>query len=116
MKKGDKVRLSELKPTWLQYRGDPAVRHVQLLREGANGIQFLCPACFLANNKQSMGVHRVICWDPSVPQTVTPVPGRWQLLGDSFENLTLKAGSSSVQLNGGCKAHFFINNGDVAGA
>lgn len=75
---------------------------------------FVCPKCFAANDHKRPGVHSIICWDPSVPQTVFPNPGRWELVGDSFENLTLRAGSSSILLTGpGCQAHFFITNGEI---
>ena len=81
----------------------------------ADGIEFLCPKCFEANGG-SIGTHAVICWNPSVPQTVAPIPGRWNLQGSGFHDLSLVAGSSSVQLLGdGCKAHFFIQNGEIKG-
>lgn len=78
----------------------------------ADGVMLLCPKCFDKNGGE-VGTHRVICWKPSVPQSVYPVPGRWNLVGTSLEDLTLKAGSSSVALTGGCKAHFFITDGKI---
>jgi len=42
-----------------------------------------------------------------------PIPGRWEFIGTSFENLSLVAGSSSIQLTSGCMAHFTITNGDI---
>lgn len=105
------MRLTELEPTYLKVIDDCNFKYVDDIKD-ADGIDFLCPKCFSANNG-SIGTHHCICWNPSVPQTIHPIPGRWEMLGDSFENLSLRAGSSSVQLNGGCNAHFFIENGEV---
>ncbi len=80
--------------------------------QDADGIQFLCPKCF-SDNKGPMGTHMIICWKPHVPQTFYPVPGRWNIVGNSYDNLSLVAGSSSVLLTGGCKAHFFVRNGEI---
>lgn len=107
------MRLTDLEPEWLRYRpGEPA-SYLLCERHEANGIWFLCPKCFEANGG-SVGTHRVICWDPSVPPEVQPNPGRWTLQGDTFETLSLVAGSSSVWLMGrGCQAHFFIEAGEI---
>jgi hypothetical protein len=78
----------------------------------AQGVRFLCPKCF-ASHGGAVGTHSVICWAPSVPQTVTPTGGRWELLGAGLGDLTLRAGSSSVLLTSGCHAHFFIEAGAV---
>lgn len=78
----------------------------------ADGMRFNCPKCWLAKGTD-VGVHSVICWKPHVPQTVSPKPGRWNMVGTSFGNVTLVAGSSSVQLLSGCRAHFFIRSGRV---
>lgn len=61
----------------------------------------------------SKGVHSVICWKPSVSQTVKPTPGRWHILGSGFADLTLQSGSSSVLITDGCRAHFYITNGNI---
>ena len=78
----------------------------------AQGIMFLCPKCFV-ENRGSVGTHRVLCWRPCVSQDVPPVPGRWEFSGTGYEDLTLTAGSSSILLQGGCGAHFFITNGEI---
>lgn len=81
--------------------------------ENADGVQFLCPKCYLENNG-SVGTHMIMCWQPHIPQTVSPKPGRWKFHGTGLHDLTLVAGSSSVFLKGdGCKAHFFIKKGEV---
>ena len=75
---------------------------------------FLCPKCYVAN-AGAVGTHSVICWAPQVPQTIDPKPGRWELVGTSLDDLTLRAESSSVLLTteGGCQAHFFVENGVI---
>lgn len=80
----------------------------------AHGIMFLCPVCFKANNG-SVGTHSIICWRPMVPPNVDPKPGRWELQGTNLSDLTLVAGSSSILIQGGCNAHFFIRNGMIEG-
>ena len=78
----------------------------------ADGIMFLCPKCF-QQNSGPVGTHMVLCWRPRVSQEITPGPGRWEFEGTGFNDLTLVAGSSSVLLQGGCQAHFFIRNGEI---
>lgn len=80
----------------------------------ADGIIFLCPKCFRDHNG-SVGTHSCICWSPKVPPDVDPKPGRWELTGTCLDDLTLRAGSSSILLVGGCNAHFFITNGEITG-
>jgi len=113
------MRLSELKPQWLaaprRNEQGQTIWPVLQSMSGAHGIEFLCPICFRKNGGP-VGTHAIICWDPSIPQTQQPTPGRWNLVGTSFEDLTLVAGSSSVRLIGGCDAHFFIRDGAIIGA
>jgi hypothetical protein len=78
----------------------------------ADGVEFLCPVCFVTNHGR-VGTHMVICWQPNVPQTRSPKPGRWNLVGSSLDDLSLVAGSSSVKLEGGCNAHFFVEHGQI---
>lgn len=77
----------------------------------ADGVIFQCPKCFI--EKGGVGVHYVICWRPHVPPDVAPKPGRWEFEGSDLRDLTLVAGSSSVQLHGGCNAHFFVRRGAI---
>lgn len=86
--------------------------HVVATLEEADGVQFLCPKCFAANNGP-VGTHSVICWRPRVPPDVLPNPGRWEFQGTGLGDLTLVAGSSSILLTAGCKAHFFVRNGGI---
>lgn len=87
-------------------------RAVLSLRE-AQGVMFLCPKCFAAN-AGPVGTHSVICWfrDRGVPADEPPLPGRWDVSGDSLANLTL---SPSVHLTGaGCGWHGWVRGGDAA--
>lgn len=114
------VTLTELEAHFLKIN-EPGREYQQVdtLAE-AQGVQFLCPLCFSRNTNEdkSVGVHSVLCWDATrgVLPEETPKPGRWQMLGTSIADLTLRAGSSSVLLltgEDGCKAHFFVENGVI---
>lgn len=105
------MKLIELAPEWLARESDTVFRMVDTLAE-ANGIKFLCPKCF-QQNQGAVGTHAVICWNPSVPQTTNPTPGRWNLVGTGFDDLSLVAGSSSVLLPPPCSWHGFIRAGEV---
>lgn len=106
------MRLTELEPQWLL--ADPTCNgwSEHVTRSEANGIRFLCPKCF-AEKCGPVGTHSIICWEPSAGPDRTPGPGRWTMQGDTFDALSLVAGSSSVALSGGCQAHFFIENGEI---
>lgn len=109
------MRLTELEPQFLKLC-DPAGHsfRTDATFEDNDGLWFLCPVCF-KNNGGNVGTHAIICWKPHVPQTIQPIPGRWAQTGSGFHDLSLVAGSSSVLLSGegGCKAHFFIRNGEI---
>jgi hypothetical protein len=114
------MRLTELEASFLKSSltedGHYRWKLVNTIYE-ADGIFFLCPACFKVNGGV-VGTHAVICWDPTVAEHVHPRPGRWDLVGDSLQDLTLVGvgGSSSIQLQGRCKWHGFIRNGEVLDA
>ena len=85
--------------------------------EQAQGIEFLCPKCFEANGG-NVGTHAVICWSSSrgVPDSASPKPGRWRLVGTGYGDLTLDCEpgkSRSVLLTSGCAWHGFVTNGEV---
>ena len=103
------MRLSELNPQFLKAESKTTFRRDGDIKS-ADGVMFLCPKCY---NGTSVGVHSVICWQPTVSPEMQPSPGRWLIMGDSIDNLSLVAGSSSVKLSGGCDAHFFIRNGEI---
>ena len=111
------MRLSELNPKFRKHpvkkNGSVYWLHAKTLAE-ASGIQFLCPVCFESNNGP-IGTHSVVCWNKSVSLDWVPGPGRWDMTGTGFDDLTLTAEASSIQLTseGGCQAHFYITNGNI---
>lgn len=109
------MRLSLLEPEWLKHHGDSWL-NVDTIGE-ADGIMFLCPTCF-EKNHGNVGTHVMVCWRPHVPPEITPGPGRWEFEGTNFEDFTLVAGPNSggrrsVEIKGGCCAHFHITKGEV---
>ena len=105
------MKLADLDAKFLKRDDSHHFRFVDALAE-ADGIEFLCPKCFKENGGP-VGTHAVICWSPSVPQDTLPTPGRWEMRGSGLADLTLVAGSSSVLLQGGCNAHFFVRDGVI---
>lgn len=108
------MKLTELSPQFI----DALVSADQTVYEhrdtiDADGIIFACPKCFNTNGGL-VGTHHIVCWRPRVPLSEHLTgPGRWEMLGTGYADLTLRAGSSSVSLKGGCNAHFFIESGNV---
>lgn len=104
--------LSELDPRFLKRIDDAHFEELDSMA-GADGVEFLCPVCFQKNGGP-VGTHSIICWEPRVPQTTSPVPGRWRMSGGR-ESLTLTGDrSSSVLLSTApCKAHFFVTAGEI---
>jgi hypothetical protein len=109
------VKLSELEPTFLVIESPTNYRMVDELK-GADGISFLCPACFQKNGGKA-GTHSIICWQPHVSQDLNPKPGRWLFQGTGYSDLSLNNGpnnASSVLLDGApCGAHFHITDGEI---
>lgn len=108
------MRLLDLDPRLLRVTAPGHYEQVETL-EQADGLQFLCPVCF-EHNGGSTGTHYVVCWSPRVPLTEPPGPGRWELVGTGLHDLTLRAGSSSIQLRGGCYWHGYVRAGEVLDA
>ena len=111
-----RFRLTELEPEFVTFKNEDGARLIDdATRETAHGLRFLCPLCF-EKNGGNVGTHSVICWfEDKVGDDVTPGPGRWKPEGDTLETLSFVPGkhSRSIQLLGGCNAHFFITNGEV---
>lgn len=105
------LRLRDLIPRLLKVDSPSKWHEVQEVA-GADGVSFLCPKCFRAN-KGPVGTHSVVCWRPGVSPDLRPGPGRWLLVGASLDSLSLVASSRSVRLEGGCRAHFYVKNGEV---
>lgn len=105
------MRLRELTPILLRWIDDAHAEELDHERLGeADGVRFYCPLC-TANGVR--GVHQVLCWHPRVPQSTEPGPGRRAMEGANFDDLSLVAGSSSVLLKSGCRAHFFVRAGAI---
>ena len=104
------MRLRQLEAKFVR-RTEDGRQYVATIGE-ADGVDFLCPKCY-GENGGPVGTHRVVCWSPSVSQEVPPGPGRWSMHGGTIDDLTLVAHSSSVKLNGGCDAHFFVKGGEI---
>lgn len=110
--------------TW-RARGCPSERRivkvhytikVETLAE-AQGLQFLCPACFIKNNG-SIGTH----WcgvtfegrgaqPEQGSQNKDGKPTRWTVSGTGLNDLTTRP---SILLEGGCNWHGYITNGEVS--
>jgi hypothetical protein len=108
------MRLSELEPFFLKFVDESHFAKVEKVTE-ADGIMFLCPVCWKANGG-AQGTHVVLCWTPKVPREIEPKPGRWNFQGTGVEDLTFVASPPSVQLQGGCNAHFRVENGEIVPA
>lgn len=81
--------------------------------DNADGITFLCPACFAKGGTER--THHILCWfTGKVPADLTPGPGRWNPRGTGYHDLTfVEPGATSIMLTGGCHAHFHIRNGYI---
>ncbi len=102
------IALADLEPQFLKIIDERCFRtDIENIAE-AEGVGFLCPKCYQINGGP-VGTHAVICWSPKVPQSIPPVPGRWNLQGTGLHDLTLVAGSSSILITG--HAHFWIRGG-----
>jgi hypothetical protein len=113
--------LTELGPRWLLVAGedsfytseekfiDPAI---------SQGIMFCDPIAFKQNNG-FIGTSQIIVWfkDRGVPDTATPGPARWLMIGKSFSELTL---SPSIDCSCGGKYpnewHGWIKQGVITNA
>lgn len=103
--------LADLEPQFLRYEerdGKTFFPYAETIAD-AHGVEFLCPKCF-AKNGGPVGTHAVICWFRGrVPDGAEPGPGRWDVSGVSYSDLTL---NPSVHLSGaGCGWHGWIKNG-----
>ena len=111
------MKLTELEGKFIRVVDDRIREYVDTIDQ-ADGVIFLCPVCWKKNGG-SMGTESMICWKPSVPQTISPSGGRWNLVGTGLDDLSLVAGSSSILVRNGDGSehwHGFIKNGEVTGA
>ncbi len=106
------IPLTDLSPQFLKIIDERNFKYVDTIAE-ADGLSYLCPVCYKENGNSSKGTHSIISWQPHVPATMEPGPGRWNFVGTGYSDLSFVNGSSSIALQGGCNAHFFIRNGQV---
>lgn len=104
------MRLADLDPSFLVPQSADCY-HMTDEIAGARGVTFQCPHCMRAK-PDGVGVHYILCWTPLVPEAWEPGPGRWELQGTGYADLTLVAGSSSVAI-GFCGAHFWVRDGAI---
>lgn len=110
------MRLQELEPQFRRFSanddGRSVYEHVESLAD-AQGVLFLCPACFRMNGGPT-GTHSVLVWfdGRGVPPEAMPSP-RWRVSGSGYDDLTL---APSIFLQSGCRWHGFITAGQVIGA
>ena len=98
------MKLTDLDPWWAIWQKLDTGKEPAGIND-AHGVAFTCPVC---------KGHTIICWKPEVPQTVTPKPGRWNMHGTGFDDLSLEGTTSnSVKIEGRCNAHFFIIQGRI---
>lgn len=117
------MRLSELDAKFVRFlKTEEGTYHISVDNiDAAHGVRFLCPKCFTENGGP-IGTHAIVCWSRSrgVPNDANPGPGRWMLVGNGIDDLTLNADppatARSVQLNGGCGWHGFVTGGETSNA
>lgn len=82
------MRLAELEPQFV-CATDVGYRYADTLTE-AQGVWFLCPVCW-RQNSGSIGTHGVLVWfrDRGVADDQAPGPGRWNVSGTGYQDLTL---------------------------
>lgn len=98
----------------IQWGGFPVdlLIHVHTLSD-ADGIQFLCPLCFLKNNGP-IGTHEVHVYfhgrgaPPHIGLNSEGKTARWEVMGNDFLDLTL---SPSIWIKSGCQWHGYIRHG-----
>ena len=86
-------RLSDLHPAWIAPTKDGF--GFAELSTGHRphvlwGIHFLCPVCFVRKGGP-IGVHAIHCLSHDAPKDMEPLPGRWAIMGEMLDRLTLDA-------------------------
>lgn len=113
------MRLIDLEPKFLTLTSEEGACRLHDDLATAQGIEFLCPKCFVENGNSSVGTHSVMCWfrDRGVSDVISPGPGRWTPEGTGYEDLSFVPGNPpmacSVLLTAGCGWHGFVRNGEV---
>lgn len=100
-----KLKLIDLEPHLLKRVTPFDYEHADDV-SAADGMIFLCPACYWSNSGHKDRVHAMVVW-------LLPRPRCWGFEGTDYRDLSIKAGSVSVTIISGCKAHFDIKRGKV---
>ena len=106
--------LRELEAEFTKATGNGGFHRVETLAE-ADGVFFLCPACFVTNHGP-IGTHSVIVPFTNAPagaysiRTADGREPRWSVSGNSLDDLQC---SPSVQLLGGCNWHGWVGSSGV---
>jgi hypothetical protein len=95
------MKLADLEPYFLKIEDERTFRFEGVSINEADGVWFECPKC---RN------HSIRCWQPHVPQAISPTGGRWPFSGSGLDDLTL---TPSISLESSCGAHFFVRNGEI---
>lgn len=105
--------LSELEAEFVRHGENGGIRREVAALADAQGVMFLCPACF-ASNGGAVRTHRVLCWfrGRGVPDDAKPSPGRWDPEGHDLTDLTLRP-SVDLSPTNGCKWHGFVTAGSA---
>lgn len=106
------MKFKELQPQFLMLGKDGNNPHADSIN--SDGVRFLCPKCFIENGG-AVGTHCIVTWVPRIPVTPDLIgPGRWEMSGTGVDDVSFSAKpTSSIQLEGGCKAHFSITKGEI---
>lgn len=105
------MKLTDLSPEFMRTLDDADHRMCACSFEAAQGVMFLCPACFKKNGGE-VGTHEILVWfaDKGVHESWSPTP-RWVMTGTGMHDLTL---SPSIDVKG-CW-HGFIRQGEIVNA
>jgi hypothetical protein len=117
------MKLVQLEPQFVQYFRDEVahfLRHVPDLVQ-AQGIQFLCPSCFIRNNG-AVGTHLIEVSfagrnvrDDEGSHKRDGQPSRWNCSGSGYGDLTLTPSVLIDPAKPACDGwHGFVTNGEVA--
>jgi Family of unknown function (DUF6527) len=112
------VKLTDLEPDFVRYDGEKITICGETFAS-AQGIWFLCPACFATNNGP-IGTHTVAVTFEG--RGATPgqgshgkdgKPTRWKASGTDFEDLTLTPSIKLEGGEGGCAWHGHVTKGAI---
>ena len=117
------MKLVQLEPQFVQYFEDETGNHLRHAPDlgHAQGIQFLCPSCFVRNGG-AVGTHLIEAsftgtgvLDHQGSHNRKGEPSRWTASGSMYVDLTLRP---SIQIDAAKPAcdgwHGFVTKGDVA--